>query len=103
MTIDWLICSTSGVLYCPVFSSVQVICDAQQAVTTLVFSGCSHLFVLKWACACLQTCGKQYKNAAEMEAHLSSYDHHHKKVSMKAEPLTLNHRSCQSAQPCCHT
>ncbi|KAL3151579.1 hypothetical protein ABBQ38_012575 [Trebouxia sp. C0009 RCD-2024] len=26
-----------------------------------------------------QTCSKQYKNAAEMEAHLSSYDHHHKK------------------------
>lgn len=40
-------------------------------------------------CACLQTCGKQYKNAAEMEAHLSSYDHHHKKVSMNAESLTL--------------
>ncbi|KAA6417799.1 MAG: G patch domain-containing 8-like [Trebouxia sp. A1-2] len=26
-----------------------------------------------------QTCSKQYKNAAEMEAHMSSYDHHHKK------------------------
>ncbi|KAL0027250.1 hypothetical protein WJX77_006735 [Trebouxia sp. C0004] len=26
-----------------------------------------------------QTCSKQYKNAAEMEAHRSSYDHHHKK------------------------
>ncbi len=29
---------------------------------------------------CVQTCSKQYKNAAEMEAHMSSYDHHHKKV-----------------------
>ena len=38
--------------------------------------------LLQVGCACLQTCSKQYKNAAEMEAHLSSYDHHHKKVSM---------------------
>ena len=29
---------------------------------------------------CVQTCNKQYKNAFEMEAHISSYDHHHKKV-----------------------
>ena len=28
----------------------------------------------------MQTCQKQYKSATEMETHLSSYDHHHKKV-----------------------
>ena len=28
----------------------------------------------------VQTCHKQYKSATEMETHLSSYDHHHKKV-----------------------
>lgn len=28
----------------------------------------------------MQTCHKQYKNAMEMETHLSSYDHHHTKV-----------------------
>lgn len=27
-----------------------------------------------------QTCHKQYKTAAELETHLSSYDHHHKKA-----------------------
>lgn len=34
-----------------------------------------------------QTCSKQYKNAAEMEAHLSSYDHHHRKrlIEMRSE------------------
>ena len=26
------------------------------------------------------SCNKQYKNVAEMSNHLSSYDHHHKKV-----------------------
>lgn len=26
-----------------------------------------------------QICHKQYKQASEMEAHLSSYDHHHRK------------------------
>ena len=29
---------------------------------------------------CMQTCSKQYKNAYEMETHMSSYDHHHRKV-----------------------
>ncbi len=29
----------------------------------------------------VQTCHKQYKTAAELETHLSSYDHHHKKAS----------------------
>lgn len=28
----------------------------------------------------LQLCNKQYKTAMELETHLSSYDHHHKKV-----------------------
>jgi len=27
-----------------------------------------------------QVCHKQYSSASEMEVHLSSYDHHHKKV-----------------------
>ena len=27
-----------------------------------------------------ESCDKQYKNVAEMSNHLSSYDHHHKKV-----------------------
>ena len=40
------------------------------------------LILMQAGCACLQTCSKQYKNAAEMEAHLSSYDHHHKKVGI---------------------
>jgi len=30
----------------------------------------------------VQTCHKQYKSAAELDTHLSSYDHHHKKVSL---------------------
>lgn len=30
----------------------------------------------------MQTCHKQYKSAAELDTHLSSYDHHHKKVSL---------------------
>lgn len=30
----------------------------------------------------IQTCHKQYKSAAELDTHLSSYDHHHKKVSL---------------------
>ncbi len=29
---------------------------------------------------CAQTCSKQYTNAMELETHLSSYDHHHKKA-----------------------
>jgi len=33
---------------------------------------------------CWQTCRKQYKTAMEMEAHLSSYDHHHTKVTCSA-------------------
>lgn len=35
-----------------------------------------------------QTCQKQYKSATEMETHLSSYDHHHKKAS----PACLHER-----------
>ncbi len=34
-----------------------------------------------------QTCRKQYKTAMEMETHLSSYDHHHTKVTRKAVPF----------------
>lgn len=29
-----------------------------------------------------QVCNKQYTTAMELEEHLSSYDHHHKKVRM---------------------
>jgi hypothetical protein len=29
---------------------------------------------------CPQLCNKQYNTAMEIENHLSSYDHHHKKV-----------------------
>ena len=47
-------------------------------------------------CSCLQTCIKQYKNAAEMEAHLSSYDHHHKKVGRRTE-LFLVCGACTTA------
>lgn len=42
-------------------------------------SSCLQLF--------LQICTKQYKNAREMEEHLSSYDHHHRKVSCAAPSL----------------
>ena len=54
---------------------------------------CHHDFERHYACSCLeafnsclslpvtvQTCAKQYKTAGELEVHLSSYDHHHKKV-----------------------
>ena len=34
----------------------------------------------------VQTCHKQYKTAAELETHLSSYDHHHKKVCLRCPP-----------------
>lgn len=44
----------------------------------------------------MQTCSKQYKNAAEMEAHLSSYDHHHKKVGLTIEV------ACLTTLVCCH-
>jgi len=33
-----------------------------------------------------ELCEKQYKKASEYEAHLSSYDHHHKKVKIKLNP-----------------
>ena len=36
------------------------------------------------------SCNKQYKNVAEMSNHLSSYDHHHKKVLEVQEPHTSN-------------
>ena len=32
-------------------------------------------------CWMLQICSKQYNTAMELDAHLSSYDHHHKKVN----------------------
>ena len=35
---------------------------------------------LKGSLLIAQICHKQYKSATEMETHLSSYDHHHKKV-----------------------
>lgn len=35
----------------------------------------------------MQTCHKQYEKAAELEVHLSSYDHHHKKVSKSVLPV----------------
>ena len=38
-----------------------------------------------------ELCNKQYKKAVEMEAHLSSYDHHHKKVS--------SNRCCSNSHP----
>ena len=31
------------------------------------------------------SCNKQYKNVAEMSNHLSSYDHHHKKVLLSTK------------------
>lgn len=37
---------------------------------------------------CSQTCHKQYEKAAELEVHLSSYDHHHKKVLLKNFAIT---------------
>jgi hypothetical protein len=30
-----------------------------------------------------ELCNKQYKKASEMEMHLSSYDHHHRKVCQR--------------------
>ncbi len=45
----------------------------------------------------LQTCHKQYKNAMEMETHLSSYDHHHTKVGV----LILLPTSCDDAWYLC--
>jgi hypothetical protein len=38
----------------------------------------------------MQTCHKQYKNAMEMETHLSSYDHHHTKVLRVGGSLLLH-------------
>ena len=41
-------------------------------------------------CDGMQTCHKQYKSAAELDTHLSSYDHHHKKVGLLVLPTILN-------------
>jgi hypothetical protein len=47
----------------------------------------------------MQTCHKQYKNAMEMEMHLSSYDHHHTKVRHVGQPVPARHpcRDCCAA------
>lgn len=39
----------------------------------------------------LQMCSKQYQSAMELDAHLSSYDHHHKKVCGESGLGTLVH------------
>jgi hypothetical protein len=41
----------------------------------------------------VQVCSKQYQTAMELEEHLSSYDHHHKKVRQKWGAIS-------SASPC---
>lgn len=38
----------------------------------------------------MQTCHKQYKSAAELDTHLSSYDHHHRKVDLLVLPMIFN-------------
>jgi len=40
----------------------------------------------QFGCCAPQVCHKQYKNAAELETHLSSYDHHHKKARAQTRP-----------------
>ena len=40
-----------------------------------------------------ETCDKQYKTVGEFSNHLSSYDHHHVKVSLRLQPT---HRSLVS-------
>ena len=49
----------------------------------LVFSSAAHgpHLAARKVIIVLQTCAKQYKTAGELEVHLSSYDHHHKKAS----------------------
>jgi hypothetical protein len=37
-----------------------------------------------------QVCRKQYQTAMELEEHLSSYDHHHTKVSTAKDVLQLH-------------
>jgi hypothetical protein len=37
----------------------------------------------------LQICDKQYKSIAEMDEHLSSYDHHHKKRLKEMKQMEL--------------
>lgn len=39
------------------------------------------LCALLLLCLIVQVCNKQYQTAMELEEHLSSYDHHHKKAS----------------------
>jgi hypothetical protein len=47
----------------------------------------------------VQTCHKQYKTATEMEVHLSSYDHHHKKVGVPDNSQSLlGHLLCLCSQ-----
>lgn len=45
------------------------------------FLCCTCLRLALNSCHAAQTCHKQYKSAAELDTHLSSYDHHHKKVN----------------------
>ena len=55
--------------------------------------------VVQW-----QTCRKQYKTAMEMEAHLSSYDHHHTKVTRSPAAVLLTDAMFRTARSyCCCT
>ncbi len=47
----------------------------------------------------VQTCHKQYEKAAELEVHLSSYDHHHKKVGVSSAIIITGHVRPSRAQP----
>ena len=45
----------------------------------------------------LQTCSKQYKTAGELEVHLSSYDHHHRKVRRLQSTAPSLQQGCSSS------
>ena len=66
----------------------------------LVFMQSQYLSVIDSHLMIVQICHKQYKSATEMETHLSSYDHHHKKVQwlLKGCPwglgITCSNCSC---------
>ena len=74
LSLHQLICTMPGLQEtCPPFGL--------HIPTMAAAASCSSCIVVDADSAmCSQTCAKQYKTAGELEVHLSSYDHHHKKV-----------------------
>ena len=64
----------------PAAEPINLLCIASCCPPWFLARGLFWLALMGLPACCLQTCHKQYKTAAELDTHLSSYDHHHKKV-----------------------